>query len=369
MEQEIITKIETDTKTTPSLFGIKKSNRDFTQRDTWGKNQFNSSFPASLVCYMGSKNLKLNYLTLDKNGKVNHSYLDHRELFGTKYDDPDLFFAFESDYMPFQKLVINRLPRIDLVLMNSKDNTCLRGLEIKLTALPDNSTCMCGEDKYGSEIVCRPDTIVYMALSIILSLGEDQKLLRKVMKPLDVIKDWSEGVNVIPYLSLMSKILDGLLTQNTEKQSPLVLQPIWKTNGKSQFLNENAFDVFVWSDFAFAQLFLSVVRGELQNDDDRITRQTRSVIWLTKMLYDYSVGGKVNHRKVIDELSYNTKNDKAFSVNGKIVHPYMVSKELISPRIKKEEVRNIILNGGHLLLSPERRLDAVLLSTPGLFDK
>lgn len=355
-------------KLNPSLFGIEKSNRDFTQKDAWGKNQFNSSFPASLVSYMGSKNIKLNYLTLDKNGQVNHSYLDHKDLFGTVYNDPDLFFAFESDYIPFQKLVVNSLPRIDLVTMNSKTNLCLRGIEIKLTALPDNTTCLLPENKYGSEIVCRPDTIVYMALSIILSLEENQKLLREVLKPLDIIEDWTHGINVIPHLSLMGKIIDGLLTEKTEKQTPLILQPIWKTNGKSQILSDNAFDVFVWSDFAFAQLFLSVVRGELSKDRERITRQTRSVIWLTKMLYDYSIQGQINHQKIVDELSYNTKNDKAFAVSGKVVHPYMISSELVSPRIKKEEIKNIILNGGQNLLSPERRLDAVLLSTPGLFD-
>ncbi len=359
--------INNKAKLNPSLFGIDNSNRDFTLKETWGKNQFNSSFPASLVCYMASKNLPLNYLTLSKTGKVDHGYLSHDNLFGTVFNDLNLFFAFESDYLPFQKLVFNSLPRIDLVTMDSKSNTCLRGIEIKLTALPDNSTCLLPENKYGSEIVCRPDTIVYMALSIILSLGENQKMLRDALGGLDIIQDWSHGVNVIPHLSFMSKIVDNLLTNYTDKQTPLVLQPIWKTNGKSQTLADNAFDVFVWSDFAFAQLFLSVVRGELKIDREKITRQTRSVIWLTKMLYDYSLEGKVNHQRTIDELSYNTKNDKAFAVNGRVVHPYMISEELLIPRIKKYEIRNIILNGGQNLLSPERRLDSVLLSTPGLF--
>jgi hypothetical protein len=35
-----------------SLFGLQHSNRDFSQRESWGKNQFNNSFPASLACYM-----------------------------------------------------------------------------------------------------------------------------------------------------------------------------------------------------------------------------------------------------------------------------------------------------------------------------
>ena len=42
----------------PRLFGIERSNRDYTVADTWGKNQFNSSFPASLACYLHSKGMK-----------------------------------------------------------------------------------------------------------------------------------------------------------------------------------------------------------------------------------------------------------------------------------------------------------------------
>lgn len=41
----------------PRLFGIERSNRDYTVADTWGKNQFNSSFPASLACYLHSKGM------------------------------------------------------------------------------------------------------------------------------------------------------------------------------------------------------------------------------------------------------------------------------------------------------------------------
>ena len=40
----------------PSLFGLKNSNRPFSKKEAWGKNQFNASFPASLCCYLDSKN-------------------------------------------------------------------------------------------------------------------------------------------------------------------------------------------------------------------------------------------------------------------------------------------------------------------------
>ncbi len=39
----------------PRLFGIVRSNRDYSLKDTWGKIQFNSSFPAALACYLYSK--------------------------------------------------------------------------------------------------------------------------------------------------------------------------------------------------------------------------------------------------------------------------------------------------------------------------
>ena len=34
---------------TPGLFGQIHSNRDYRKQETWGKNQFNSSFPSSLA--------------------------------------------------------------------------------------------------------------------------------------------------------------------------------------------------------------------------------------------------------------------------------------------------------------------------------
>lgn len=38
----------------PGLFGLEpnRSNRDFSKDTSWGKNKFNSSFPAALACYM-----------------------------------------------------------------------------------------------------------------------------------------------------------------------------------------------------------------------------------------------------------------------------------------------------------------------------
>ncbi|MCK5872661.1 MAG: HindVP family restriction endonuclease, partial [Methylococcales bacterium] len=97
------------------------------------------------------------------------------------------------------------------------------------------------------------------------------------------------------------------------------------------------------------------------------TRQTRTAIWLYKMLKDFIEYGKFDHEKIIDSLSYNTKNDKAFSSSGSITNKYMSTERLKTPVIAKSEIKNIILGGGQNMLSPERRFDAIIFNSPELF--
>jgi hypothetical protein len=351
----------------PSLFGIANSNRDFSSKDSWGKNQFNSSFPAALACYIESQGLELKYLILDEKLRVSHKFISAKKFFGKTYSDTDLYFSFESDFLPYQKYVVGNLPRIDLVTMDSASNKCLRGIEIKLTALPDNSTCEASDERYGCELVVRPDTIVYIALSIISAYSDSRKVLEELFQQLQKITDWTDGNNVIKHLPVMVEILDKVLLVDLERQEPLVMQPIWKTNGKSANLHENCLDIFVWSDFSFSRLFVDVAKNEIKKDRNKISRQVRSVIWLVKMIYDFIFKGKVDHSYVIDEMSYNTKNDKAFAVNGKVTQPYISCEELLSPRIKKNQIKDIIMGGGQNLLSPERRLDGIIQNSPELF--
>jgi len=352
----------------PGLFGIKHSNRDFTKQDTWGKNQFNSSFPASLSSYLYSRKFENVYLTLDKKLNVVHSKISTEKLFGLNPTSDDLFYSFESSFTPYQQLLVGNLPRVDLVTQNKINGQVLRPIEIKLTALPDNTTCDLSDSEYGTEIVIRPDTIVYLACSIANNFrNSHQDLISFFDKRFDKIQDWTEGNNVWNHLPLMLESIDKIILSKLDKEEPILMQPIWKTMGKSPKLSDNCLDVFVWSNFAFTQLFLDVARGELKEGANKITRQVRTIIWLFKMLYDFSKNGQIDHEHIIDELSYNTKNDKAFAVSGKVTHPYMSCKELTKPRITKDEIKNIILGGGQNLLSPERRFDAIIYNSPELF--
>ena len=352
----------------PNLFGIKHSNRDFANKDNWGKNQFNSSFPASLTAFLEHQGLENVYLKLDENMQVYHSSISTAELYGANPLSEDIFYSFESPYIPFQQLVIGNFPRVDLVTLSRNNGLCLKGLEIKLTALPDNSTCDLSEDRFGCELVIRPDTIVYLACSIVIHFRDDLSgLIALIGEGFEAIEDWQEGVHIRSSVFKMREAIDRIILSILDKQEPLVMQPVWKTEGKSPKLSENCLDVFVWSNLAFTQLFLDVARRELIALKT-ITRQVRTAVWLFKMLYDFSLHGQIDHRRVIDELSYDTKNDKAFAVSGKVTYPYMRSEILTKPRITKQQIREIILGGGQNLLSPERRFDAIIFNSPEIFE-
>ncbi len=353
----------------PGLFGIKHSNRDFSNKNTWGKNQFNSSFPASLSAYLDSKGLENVYLTLDGELKVVHKKISTKDFYGISPTSDDLFYSFESIYTPYEQLLVGKLPRVDLVTQRRSSGQAVKPIEIKLTALPDSTTCELTEDNYGTEIVIRPDTIVYLACSIAYNFRNSIGKLRSLFsEDFDRITDWKEGTAVWSYLKQMIETIDVVTLSILDKQEPIIMQPVWKTKGKSPALAENCLDVFIWSNLAFIQLFLDVARRELASNN-RITRQIRTIIWLFKMLYDFSINGQFDHAVIIDKLSYNTKNDKAFAVNGLVTRPYMKCDEINNPRITKEEIKSIILGGGQKLLSPERRFDAIIYNSPELFEQ
>ncbi|HAT4093859.1 HindVP family restriction endonuclease [Clostridium perfringens] len=344
------------------LFGIKNSNRDFTKEESWGKNQFNNAFPVALACYMHSKSIKPVYLKINQELNIIKDYIEVDKLFGVNPLKESVVYSFEDKFKLFDEFNKGNLPGIDLVIKDSDND--VKALEIKLTTLPDNSTYKLDESKYGSEIVVRPDTIVYQAFSIAQSLKSNRKDVLDILdESYKYIKNWNNEKDIIPYLSKIKESLEKLLKKYITLQKPLLMQPIWKTQGKSAILAEDCLDIFIWTDFSFTRLFFKD-KDEYANID----RPTRSMIWLYLMLYSYAKEGKIDHKRIIDTYTYNTKNDKAFSVNGNNTNKLMTCDELTKPRIKKQEIKNIILGNGQMFLSPERRFDGVIQSDTSLFD-
>jgi len=343
----------------PRLFGVTNSNRDFSDPKTWGKNQFNSSFPTALACYLAFKQVPAVYLQ-SEDSQIIPGEISIEEVFQLPYDSTDLFFAFESQHTPYQQYVLGNLPRTDLVTQNRSEGTCLAGLEIKLTALPDNTTCECTDEAdYGSEIVVRPDTIVYLACSAISALGES---LTDLIPNLG-ISDWSLSADVMDFLPDILNAISNVAVGLSEHQSPFLLQPVWKTQGKSPQLADQCLDVFCWSDAAFIQFIHHIASAS----NGSLTRQERTAVWLFKMLEDYKNHGRFNANNIINDLTYDTKNDKAFASSGIVTNPLMSCDRLSHLTVSKSEIREIILGGGQNLLSPERRFDAIIYNSPELF--
>lgn len=350
----------------PRLFGIDNSNRDFTKKEAWGQNQFNSSFPISLCCYFEYKQISAKYI------KMNHGIplideISISEAFGMNLLDSSIMYAFETPLSKYQRYIYGRLPRNDVVIQNLNDGTQISSFEIKLTAIPDHTTCELDSLLYGSEIVVRPDTIVYLACQ----LADNQYLnLKDFFSEYQLRLDnvnWVEALAVLEITDIVKDFFEFLKVNSPYKQSPFLIQPIWKTEGKSPRLADSCLDIFIWSEFAFCDFIYLISNIESQNPQF-ISRPLRTAIWLMKMLFDFSQHGKFNHAEIIDALSYNTKNDKAFASNGIVTNRYMRCTELMTPRIKKEQLKEIILGGGQNLLSPERRFDAIIYNSPEIFE-
>ena len=349
----------------PSLFGLANSNRDFQLADTWGKNQFNSSFPASMICYMASKGLDAKFI-VSRTSKIAVEEISFKDATGIDWNSPELFFSFESEYSPYHKYVTGALPRVDLVIQNMKSNLQLCPLEIKLTAMPDNTTCDLHEDKYGSELVIRPDTIVYLALSLIHNQGFSGAELKLILDKYNIDNlNFADEITVLGEFSKIASLVNELVLKFEAKQKPLVMQPIWKTLGKFPRLADNCLDLFIWSDVGFLKFNIDICKVNARTTN--INRQMRSIIWLVKMLHEFCSKGHFLAEKITNELIYGSRNDKAFAVSGFVTNGYMTCPELIKPRLERKEIKNIILGGGEKLLSPERRFDAIVFSSADIF--
>lgn len=350
----------------PGLFGQKHSSRDYTKEESWGKNQFNSSFPASLVAYMYYKNIKPIYICTTKNNKIEHRYIDGKQLLGIDPLSEDAYYNYEAGYAPYEKFYQGEREKIDLVMLNNKNSNIISGLEVKLTALPDNTTKNKDESEWGTEIVMRPPTICFLACSICENYDtlQGKERLRSFLRKVPQINHWEEPEEVLShYKEILSSVLE-ISTDMHEKQKPLIIQPIWKTFGNKMRLQEACLDVFVWSNLSIIQMCCT----EDATFINKINRFHRTIIWLYKMLLDYVTYDTFDYKRIIRLQSYNLANDKAFALPGSKSHEFLRKEEIIKPRISKYEIKNIILGGGQDMLSPERRFDAVLVNSPDLFE-
>lgn len=355
------------TTETPSLFGIAKSNRDFSDAYYWGKNQFNSSFPVALACYMRSLKQPLVYVQYESKESTTIGTIDVEKVWGSSKANEELHFSFETRFDAFRSLVHDELPPIDLVVCDGDAKSQIRPLEVKLTTLPDSTTEKNDESLYGAELVIRSATSRYMALSMAVSIQGSLSEVHQIFDPvLAKVRNWDSVPEMLKIAPKLIEALEKFLDQFKHLQKPLLVQPIWKTVGKSPVLAKQCLDVFVWSDFALVHLFLASAR-DASTDPEKVSRHLRAALRLSRFLWESSKGGKVFQAPIYDGMTYDNQNDKEFSISGTKTRPLMACARLITPAISKDEIKKIILGGGHKYLSPERRFDAILFFSTDIF--
>ncbi len=306
---------------------------------------------------MRDRQLPLNYLEDKGNKNVAVSEITADEVLGTNIPNEKIFFSFESRFEPYGYLVHDSLKLIDLVCRESRDGRALTPLEIKLTTIPDSTTFDKKEIDYGSELVVRNPTTRYMALSMVHSCQRKMRKIRNLFEPLcHSIRSWDNAAEVLTKREQIMETLNQFLDDFKHFQKPLLMQPIWKTVGRSAELAENCLDIFIWSNFSLARLIMDAAKERRTE----ITRPQRAAIRLARFLYEASTRKRVYQGPIYDGMTYNTLNDKEFAIAGNRTNEFMRCKRLETPAVEKDEIKHIIRGGGQNFLSPERRFDSII---------
>lgn len=343
------------------LFGIEHSNRSADKH--WGKNCFNSSFPTAIACYMLENKIPAIYICLDKvddSLKVVAKEIPIEKVFNCDSRSfQELFFSFESKYEPYRKYTFDDIDGIDLVVKDTS-GIFLAPLEVKLTVLPDNTTFKKPENEWGSEIVIRSATTSYCAFGMYDSVSSEKRNIRDIFEgPCSSIESWTNGFEMRHKTPNLIDAIECFQKAYYKHQKPLVLQTIWKTKGKSPELADNAFDIVVWSDYAFSRLFLDS-SYEIENT---MSRPQRATAKLARCLWELSISDRIHVSDIYRQMAFENQTDKEFAIPGRRWREYVCSNRITTPILKKNVISKIIAPGYIERLSPERRFDQTLYFT------
>lgn len=343
------------------LFGIEHSNR--TVDDHWGKNCFNSSYPTATACYMLANNIPAIYIKLDYiDGQlcVVADEIPVSQVFNSGNKTPrELSFNFESVFEPYQQYSFDAIDGIDLVVKDL-NGTFLSPLEVKLTVLPTDQTSRQPEEKWGCELVIRSATTLYCALGMFDSINNHSRHIREIFEDAcSSIQMWDNDYEMTHKIPSLCQSIDLFQKEYYTHQKPLLMQTVWKTQGKSPLLADQAFDIVVWSDYAFSRLFIDCSA----NAANTMSRPTRATARLARCLWELSKSGKIRVVDIYRQMAFGNQTDKEFAIGGSKWRQYVKAERIVRPILPKTVVNEIIEPGYIQRLSPERRFDQTLYFT------
>lgn len=124
-------------------------------------------------------------------------------------------------------------------------------------------------------------------------------------------------------------------------------------------LADQAFDIVVWSDYAFSRLFVD----SSYETERTMSRPMRATARLARCLWELSKSGKIRLVDIYRQMAFGNQTDKEFAVGGAKWRKYVTSDRILRPALAKEVVNEIIEDGYIEMLSPERRFDQTLYFT------
>lgn len=345
------------------MFGLERTNHDFSERRSWGKNIFTNTWPVALAQYMSlslDENPVLILAKFEEDGTLTttHAYRPWSEIILT--DPTSARFLFEAPFDGYREFTQVTPEKSDVVIADA-NNVHRRALEIKLTAVPDSTTKSRARDGQACELVFRPTTIEQLAYSLCESFGLDGRqelnelILERITSPQQF--NWRDEQFVLNHLDEIEAAMLSIIAARSEAQTPLLLHCIWRSIGSSPLLDEECFDIFVWSNLALLSVFLN---SSMSSRSGQINRPQRSIVWLVKLLYDYSTQRHLARLDTFRDITYGNQTDKAGAFAGNVTLDYLRGEALTHPRIHRSKVKDVITGRGLDYLAPERRLDAAM---------
>ncbi|MDD4495224.1 MAG: HindVP family restriction endonuclease [Eubacteriales bacterium] len=347
------------------LFGMEHASHDFSVSDSFGKNIFTNAFPLAVAQYLAiGKRLDIPLIkAVLHNGQIITSHIKKpwKEIIDT--DPSTAKFLFEEIYDGYNAYTNNTPNKSDIVIANS-EGIHKRPLEVKLVVVPNSQTASREHSQQSCEIVVRPPSIEQLAFSIANSYGAERRT-----ELLDIITDclinpmdyqWSNEAWMRSRIGTIVEAANEIVKKGIDLQTPFALTAIWRTQGQKPVLEEHAFDIFVWTDMAFIQLFIDKTATG-NNTTRSITRPERSLIWLVSALFDYAAQRTLNFSKHHSRITFGAQTDKAGAFAGDIPLSHLNCEEFQKPRVSRSELENIVMREAFEYLMPERRLDSAIM--------
>ena len=200
----------------------------------------------------------------------------------------------------------------------------------------------------------------YCALGMFDSVADHSRHIREIFEEsCSSIQMWDNDYEMTHKMPLLCQSINLFQKEYYQHQKPLLMQTVWKTQGKSPQLADQAFDIVIWSDYAFSRLFVDGSDAAATT----MSRPMRASARLARCLWELSKSGKIRVVDIYRQMAFGNQTDKEFAIGGSKWRKYVTSDRIVRPILPKTVVHDIIEPGYIQHLSPERRFDQTLYFT------